>query len=318
MQILADRGADIPDSIIKKYNIKFAPLYINLDGKSYESGVDISSKEFYTLLANAKGMPTTSMPSPGDFLKLFKKIAQTDPDIFYISVSSGLSGTNKSAKQAIELMEKEDGNVEIFDSKTLSCPYGWQVEAAAKAFQDGWSMKEVKNYLKSIRLFANGMFTLNDLQYLIHGGRIGHIKALLATALQIKPVIKVDKGSGKYIDAGRGRTVKGAIRQIAVLMEKLYGEGARLRIQLLHGDYPKGLELLQNELDKHIDAVYDEPMHVAPVLGAHTGPSLIGLSAAPMDLFENPVRESTAEKLLDMLKLPGFNIPLLQESDKAI
>lgn len=316
MQIVADRGADLPNSIIEKYNIKFAPLYINLGGKTYESGVDITSKEFYQLLNNTNDMPTTSMPSPGDFAKLFDELAKTDPDIFYVHISSGLSGTSKAAKQGVEMVK--NANIQLFDSKTLSCPYGWQVEAAAKSFADGWSIKEVKNYLKSIRLFANGMFTLNDMKYLVHGGRISHIKGLLATALQLKPIIKVDKGSGKYIDAGRGRTIKGAIRQIAIIMEKLYGEGARLRIQLLHGDYPKGLEMLKEELDQHIDAVYEETLHIAPVLGAHTGPSMVGLSAAPMTIFENPARESTAEKLLDMLKLPGFNIPLLQESDKPI
>ena len=316
MQIVADRGADIPESIIKKYNIKFAPLYINLDGNTYESGVDINAKEFYQLLSKTDGMPTTAMPSPGDFAKLFTDLAQADQEIMYIHISSGLSGTSKAAKQGASMVE--GANIEFFDSKTLSCPYGWQVEAAAKAFEDGWTMKEVKNYLKSIRLFANGMFTLNDMKYLIHGGRIGHIKGLLATALQIKPIIKVDKGSGKYIDAGRGRTIKGAIRQIAILMEKTYGEGARLRVQLLHGDNQKGLDLLKTELDHHVEAHYEETLHIAPVLGAHTGPSMIGLSAAPMDIFENPVRESSAEKLLDMLKLPGFNIPLLQESDKII
>lgn len=316
MQIVADRGADLPESIVQKYNIQFAPLYINLDGKTYESGVDITSKEFYQLLGQTSSMPTTAMPSPGDFAKLFSDLAKRDPDIFYIHISSGLSGTANAAKQGAAMVE--NANIQFFDSKTLSCPYGWQVEAAAKYFSDGWSLKEVKNYLKSIRLFANGMFTLNDMKYLVHGGRISHIKGLLASALQLKPIIKVDKGTGKYIDAGRGRTIKGAIRQIAILVEKLYGEGARLRIQLLHGDYPDALDKLKSELDKHVDAIYEEALHIAPVLGAHTGPSMVGLSAAPMSIFENPVRESTAEKLLDLLKLPGFNIPLLQESNKII
>jgi DegV family protein with EDD domain len=316
MQIIADRGADIPDSIIKKYNIKFAPLYITLDGNTYSSGIDIDAKRFYEILGSTNAMPTTSMPSPGDFASLFKEIATEDPDIFYIHISSNLSGTSRAAKQGAEMVE--NANIQFFDSKTLSAPYGWQVEAAAKSFADGWTFKEVKNYLKTIRLFANGMFTLNEMKYLVHGGRISHIKGLLATALQLKPIIKVDKGTGRYIDAGRGRTIKGAIRQIAVLMEKMYGEGARLRVQLLHGDFPKGLEMLKEELAQHVEAIYEETLHIAPVLGAHTGPTMIGLSAAPMSIFENPVKESTAEKFLDMLKLPGFNIPLLQESDKVI
>jgi DegV family protein with EDD domain len=179
----------------------------------------------------------------------------------------------------------------------------------------GWQLPEIISYLKSIRLFSNGMFTLNDLSYLINGGRISHIKGLVAAALQLKPIIKVDKGSGKYIDAGRGRTMKGAIHQIATLIMKMYGEGARLRIQLLHGDNLPAVDMLKEELTKVIDAVFDETLHIAPVLGAHTGPSMVGLSAGPLQLFTNPIREATAETLLDRLKLPGFNLPLLQESN---
>lgn len=313
MQIVADRGMDLPLSTIEKYHITLAPLYINLDGKTYASGIDIDSKGFYQLLSKTKSYPQTSMPSPGDFAELFKKLAQKDREILYIHISAGLSGTSQAAKQGAQMVP--EANITFFDSKTLSCPYGWQVEAAAKTYQMGWSLPEILNYLKSIRLFSNGMFTLNDLSYLINGGRISHLKGLVATALQLKPIIKVDKGSGKYIDAGRGRTMKGAIRQIATLMMKMYGEGAKLRIQLLHGDNLPAVDMLREELLATLDVNFDETLHIAPVLGAHTGPSMVGLSGGPLELFTNPVRESTTESLLDRLKLPGFTLPLLQESN---
>jgi len=316
MQIVADRGMDLPQSTIDKYNIHIAPLYITLDGKTYKSGIDIESKDFYKLLGNTSSFPLTSMPSPGDFAKLFEELAETDPDILYISISSGLSGTHKAAVEGAKLVKK--ANVRIFNSKTLSGPYGWQVEAAAKTLEMGWSIDQILNYIKSIRLFAGAMFTLSDLKYLIHGGRISHLKGLLATALRLQPIIKVEKGSGKYIDAGRGRTMKGAIRQIATLMEKTYGSGANLRVQLLHADNPKAVELLRAEIVNRFEIHFDETLHIAPVLGAHTGPSMVGLCAGPMALFENPVPETTTEKLLDLFKLPGFSIPLLKESNLQI
>ena len=163
---------------------------------------------------------------------------------------------------------------------------------------------------------ANGMFTLSDMKYLVHGGRISHIKGLLANALQLQPIIKVDKASGKYTDAGKGRTMKGSIRQIATIIEKTYGIGARLRVQLLHGNNPKGVEMLETELkNRFSEILFDETMHIAPVLGAHTGPSMIGLSVGPLSLFENLVPENSPESLLDKLKLPGFSIPLLNDSN---
>lgn len=316
MQIVADRGADLSQAVIDQYNINIAPLYINLEGKTYSSGVDIDSKTFYQKLGQTDAMPTTSMPSPGDFAQLFDRLAQKDPDIFYIHISSGLSGTSKAAQQSLELVK--NANVELFDSKTLSSPYGWQVEAAAKALSNGWSVTEIKNYLQSVRLFSNGMFTLNDLKYLIHGGRISHLKGLLATALQLKPVITVDKTSGKYIDTGRGRTIKGAIKQIAVSLKKLYSEGTKLRIQLLQGDFAQGVELLKEVIDQQFEAVYEETLHIAPVLGAHTGPSMVGLSVAPWELFSNPTKDATPETLIDRFKLPGFSLSLLRDSNKPI
>jgi DegV family protein with EDD domain len=316
MQIVADRGADLSQAVIDQYDIKFAPLYIHLEDTTYSSGVDIDSKTFYQKLGQTDAMPTTSMPSPGDFAQLFDSLAEDDPDIFYIHISSGLSGTSKAAQQSLELVK--NSNVEMFDSKTLSSPYGWQVEAAVKALHNGWSIPEIKTYLQSIRLFSNGLFTLNDLKYLIHGGRISHLKGLLATALQLKPVIKVDKASGKYIDAGRGRTIKGAIKQIANALAKFYGEGAKLRIQLLQGDYDEGVEMLKEVIDQHFETVYEETLHIAPVLGAHTGPSMVGLSAGPWELFANPTKGTTAEELLEKFKLPGFSLSLLRDSNKPI
>jgi len=316
MQIVADRGADLSQAVIDQYNINIAPLYINLDGQTYSSGVDIDSKTFYQKLGQTDAMPTTSMPSPGDFAQLFDSLAQDDPDIFYIHISSGLSGTSKAAQQSLELVK--NANVEMFDSKTLSSPYGWQVEAAAKALNNGWSIPDIKIYLQSIRLFSNGMFTLNDLKYLIHGGRISHLKGFLATALQLKPVIVVDKATGKYIDAGKGRTIKGAIKQIASALAKFYGEGAKLRIQLLQGDFNEGVEMLKDVIDQHFETIYEETLHIAPVLGAHTGPSMVGLCAGPWELFANPTKGTTAEELLGKFKFPGFSLSLLRDSNKPI
>lgn len=313
MQIVADRGMDLSSNVIEKFNIHLVPLYITLNGKTYSSGVDINAQDFYRLLSETRAYPQTAMPSPGDFANLFRTLAQKDPEIFYVHISAGLSGTSQAAKQGAEMVP--EAKVHFFDSKTLSCPLGWQVEAAAKSFSQGWSINEVINYLKSIRLFANGLFTLNDLSYLIHGGRISHLKGLLATALQLKPIIKVDKGTGKYVDAGRGRTMKGAISQIAAIIEKMYGAGTKLRIQLLHGDNLAGVETLRREIESRFDAIFDETLHIAPVLGAHTGPSMVGLSAGPLELFTNPLRESNSESLLDKLKLPGFTLPLLKESN---
>ncbi len=283
MQIVSDRGADLSKEQFKDLDIHFVPLKITLEGKTYLGGDDLSSEEFYRLLEETQAFPTTSQPSPGDFAELYRKLAQVDPEILSIHISSGLSGTLESAKLGAAMVPET--KVHIFDTKTLSCPEGWQVEAAAKAVKAGWPLDRIYSLLESIREKAEGMFTLNDLRYLIHGGHISHLKGLLASLLNIKPVIGVDHQSGKYISLVQEVTLKRAIKKMVELAGKLYPEGTQLRVQPLHGFNPAAVELVIQTFKEHYDCVFEAVTPVAPVLGAHTGPSLVGFAVAPMEIF---------------------------------
>src|ERR1700690_2158839 len=123
MQVVTDLGSDHAPGQIDGLNIHFAPLRISLDGHSYVSGVDLSPKEFYKLLSETESFPTTSQPSAGDFAKLYRELAKTDPEILSIHVSSGLSGTFNSALAGASMVP--EAHVTVVDSKTLSCPLGW-------------------------------------------------------------------------------------------------------------------------------------------------------------------------------------------------
>lgn len=284
MQIVTDHGMDLDESQKKNLDLHFVPLQINLDGKTYEGGKDLTSEDFYTLLQTATSLPTTSQPSPSDFADLYRRLAEKDADILSIHISSGLSGTLNSARLGAEMVP--EANITLVDSKTLSCPFGWQVEAAAQALKSGWSLEKILSYLQTIRSRTNAYYTLGSLRYLIHGGRISHLKGLLASVLNIKPIITVDKESGKYVDVAKERTLKRAIERIAQTVAEQFGEGANLRIQLLHGQNPDGVEILREALQKLVHCHFEPTVAIAPVLGAHTGPSLVGLSAAPMEIFQ--------------------------------
>jgi DegV family protein with EDD domain len=284
MQIVTDTGADFFPEQISGIKIHKAALLINYQGQVYTGGDDLSYEEFYQRLGESEDMPTTSQPSPADFAEIYRELAKTDPDIFSIHISSGLSGTINSARLGAELVP--EANVTIFDSKTLGCSFGWQVEAAAKAFKKGWPVEKVVTYLQKIQEKTETVFTLGSLKYLIHGGRISHLKGLLANLLDLKPIIFVDKVTGRYFDLAKERTLKRAIKKLASKMAKQYGEGSQVRIQMTHGNNPEGLALLKEELTQFFDIVWDNTIPVAPVLGAHTGPSLIGMAIAPANIFE--------------------------------
>lgn len=284
MQIVTDRAADLSPEQLEGLEINFSPLRIILDGKTYNSGVDLDGVTFYRMLGETESYPTTSQPSAGEFAEMYRHLAKTDPDILSIHISSGLSGTYNSAVAGAQMVP--EANITLWDTMTLSCPMAWQVEAAARMAKNGAALKDILARLQVIRQKVEGMYTLDTLKYLIHGGRISHITGLIASVLNIKPIIGVEKEHGKYTQLARHITIKRAIAGLADIVAGWHQPGSRLRIQLLHGNNLEGVELLRSKLAGLYDITWVPTVPIAPVLGAHTGPGLVGLAVGPMDVFE--------------------------------
>ncbi len=280
MQIVTDRGMDLSPEQMKDLDIHFVPLTFTLGGKSYRSGEDIQPDEFYALLEADGGFPTTSQPSPGVFAELYRRLAKSDPDILSIHISSGLSGTVNAARLGAQMVP--EANVTVVDSKTLSGALGWQVEAAAKAVKAGWAKERVLALVDRVRAATDTLYTLATLRYLIHGGRISHLKGLLGSVLNIKPLIGVEKEQGIYAQRGSARTLRGAISRLADLVAEQYAPGTALRVQVLHGANPEGAAQLRERLDSLFACEWLPTGPIAPVLGAHTGPGLVGVAFAPV------------------------------------
>lgn len=284
MIIVTDRGADLSPDQLKGHDIHFASLRIALDNKTYESGVDLDGDTFYKILGATDSYPTTSQPSAGEFAEMYRKLAETGEEILSIHISSGLSGTYNAAVAGAQMAP--EAKVTIWDSKTLSCPLGWQVETAVKMAEAGASIKDILPKLDTLRQNVEGIYTLDTLRYLIHGGRISHISGLLAQMLNIKPVIGVGKSDGKYVQLGKHVSIKRSIQGIVDVVAEKYPGQKRLRVQLLHGNNPDGIALLREKMNQRFDCVWLPTVPVAPALGAHTGPGLVGLAVGPAALFE--------------------------------
>lgn len=286
MQIVSDRGMDLSaQQMIGLDNLHLVPLLLTLDGKTYRSGEDIQPEEFYRLLEATDSFPTTSQPSAGDFADVYRRLAGRDPDILSIHISSGLSGTLNAARAGARLVP--EANVTLIDTKTLSAAQGWQVEAAAHALKAGWSKGRILELLERIEAATDTVFTLDDLKYLIHGGRISHIKGLLASVLHIKPLIGVEKPDGKYGQRGQARTFSKALKAIADVITRRHPPGSALRMQVMHAHNPEGAAALREHLDGLFRCTWLPVGPIAPVLGAHTGPSLVGVAYAPMAVFDD-------------------------------
>lgn len=283
MQIVTDSGFDLSQQQIGDFKIYTLPLNITLSGISYRSGIDIQPEEFYQLLEKTEDMPTTSVPSPGEFLEIYQKAAEEDPDILSIHISSGLSGTYNSARTAAE--EMKDANITLVDSRSLSAEMGWQVEAAIQGVKAGWEIDKILALMTKIRESSEIIFTLPDLTYLIHGGRISHLKGLLASLLGIKPLIGVDKADGKYYDRGKARTFKRAIQAIPNYIAEKFSPGTQLRAQIGHANNPDAANQLREAMEKIFSCEWLPDCSISPVLGAHTGRGLVGLVFAPLSEY---------------------------------
>ncbi|NIW44619.1 MAG: DegV family EDD domain-containing protein [Gammaproteobacteria bacterium] len=283
MQILTDSGYDLSPEQLSGFQIHQVPLFINLNGTTYRSGIDITIDEFYQLLAETEEMPTTSLPSPGDFVETYQKLSEEDPDILSVHISSGLSSTFRSAKTGADMVP--EAKVTVYDTKTLSVGMGWHVEAAARMAKAGWPEDKIIKTLDQIHEVSDLMYTLPELKYLIHGGRISHIKGLVAQVLRIKPLISVGKEDGKYYQKSQQRTFKKAMQGIVSQVASEITPGTPLRVQVAHANNPDGADQLQEFFDKEFECKFLPHCSIAPVLGAHTGPGLVGAAYAPLENY---------------------------------
>ncbi len=287
MKIVTDSAADMSNEELEQLGIAQAPLFIQFP-EGEVSAADISADDFYNRLeAMRPAIPTTAQPSAGIFAELYSKLAATEKNIFSIHISSGLSGTINSARDGGEQV-KDKANVSHWDTLTLSGGERFQVMAAALASKAGWAMEAIQERLKKIRENTEVIYTLDTLEYLARGGRIGRVKALAGALLNLKPVIRVDT-DGKYSTVGNGRTLSKSIGMIADSVCEKYGN-TPLWVTVLHGRFAEKADALAAELKEKLNIAKLEIVRISPVLGVHTGPGIVGAGIVPMDLMSDLVK----------------------------
>jgi DegV family protein with EDD domain len=285
MQIVTDSGTDIclPPDERAGLSWNVVPLVVTLGGASFREGIDIQPAEFYHVLSATDELPTTSQPSVGDFAEAYRRLAATDPEILSIHMSSGLSGTAHAARAGAELVP--EAHVTVVDTKTLSAAAGWQVEAAARAVRAGWAKERILALIAQVGAASDSLYTLQELKYLIHGGRISHIKGLIASVLNIKPLIGVEKEGGTYVQMGQARSFQRATKGLVDLIAKQHAPGSALRVQVLHANNADGAAALREQMAQRFACSWLPTGLISLVLGAHTGPSMVGVAYAPLAAF---------------------------------
>ncbi len=284
MKIVTDCAADMSAEELEELGITQAPLFIQFPEGEVNSA-DISADEFYNRLeAMRPAIPTTAMPSTGLFVELYRKAAEKGKDILSIHISSGLSGTINAARDGGEQV-KTEANVSYWDTLTLSGGERFQVMAAALADKAGWAMNAIQERLAAIREKTEVIYTLDTLEYLARGGRIGRVKALAGALLNLKPVIRVDT-DGKYSTVSTGRTLGKSMTAITEHLHGKYGN-TPLWVTVLHGRFAEKADALAKEIQEKLNIAKLEVMRISPVLGVHTGPGIVGAAVVPMELMSD-------------------------------
>lgn len=287
MRIVTDSASDLTREDIEAHRIAVAPLYITFPDRTVRSE-DVSPDEFYDALAAMRPeAPTTSQPSVGDFEAVYRELLDADSEVLSIHISSGLSGTVESAREAARRVN--EAAITVFDTLSLSGGERFHVLAAALASAAGYARERVVSVLEAIRSRCEVVFTLEELDYLIKGGRIGRVQGTLANLLAIKPVIHVNKEDGRYDTVSRARSLKRALSEIVDFLESTFAADGPLWVTVMHGACPETAASLTSLVKERLQIARLEQLRVSPVLGVHTGPSVVGACACPVSCFEGLV-----------------------------
>ncbi len=255
----------------KAFNAHVIPLKICFAQREYFDG-ELTSEEFYQSLDTAPELPRSSQPSPGDFIALYDKLLNQYDSIISIHLSNALSGTVNAARLAAETLQRK---ISVVDSKNISLGIGLMVGEAARCIEEGMHVSQILERLHLVRNNLETLFTLNTLEYLHKGGRIGKVTSLVGSILHIKPIIRVNS-EGVYIPVGKARSQNKALEQIVQQIEQL-ARGRKIRtLAVAHGAAPDAADKLRILLEHTFQTKVTFFTQVGAVIGVHTGPGTVG------------------------------------------
>jgi DegV family protein with EDD domain len=273
--IVVDGGVDLPPGFARHYGLRMIPLMLSFGQGMLRSGMDIEAPEFYSRLRAHKEQPSTSMPSVGDYVALYKEAAEAGLPVLSMHLSSGLSGSYNSAHIAREMLP--DLEIHLVDCGTLSAAMGMQVLVAAEMAREGAPVEAILAATRRVHESTSIFYTLDTLEYLKRGGRIGRVAGFVGTLLGLRPIITVDKATGTYVGAGKARSFRLAASSIVEQVVADAGEGSSISLVVLHGDCEAEAVRLLEALRKRLKVEWVHTIRINPSLGVHVGPDTVGV-----------------------------------------
>ncbi len=273
--IVTDSTASVPPELAQQYNIRVIPLKVLFGQESYRDGIDIMPAEFYRRVEENKELPTTSQPSAGEFSALYAELAQEHDGIVSVHISSQLSGTVGAAQTAAKQASLP---VRVVDSLSTAMGLGFAAVEAAKAAQIGGSLDEAARRAEVISQRMHVHLLPRTLNYLKWGGRIGGAASLVATILNIHPVLYVKDGRAEVLE--KVRTHKRALhRMVESIVERLEPGDGTVHVAIHHvnnrQDADRVAEIVKIRLNPE-KLIFND---LSLAVGVHVGPGTVGVIA---------------------------------------
>lgn len=269
--IVLDSTADFPEAPQRFANWRVVPLYVRFGDESYKDYVELSPEEFYARLRTAPELPTTSQPTPGDFLETYEQLAAYDR-IYSLHISSVLSGTYQSAATAAD--ELGGDRVRVVDSESASAAIAMLGLAIQTRLDRGTTDEEIESLIARFKADAELIFTVDTLEFLRRGGRIGRASAWAGQLLHVKPILTIER---EVVPLKRVRGNQKAMQEFVTAFTSSTADTPTLKIGIAHADAPERAEQLRKMVRaERPQAEIEIVTTLGAVVGTHAGPGTVG------------------------------------------
>lgn len=273
--IVTDSMACVPAELVEKHGILLAPSSVIIDNQVYHDGIDLTPGQVYDLQRRNRILPTTSAPSPGEHLDIYRQASEKADAILHISIAPSLTMAYDSALQARELAREQlpGIRIEILDTGTAAGAQCFLVLAAARVVEAGGDISDAMDTVKRMIPRVHLYVTVDTLYFLAKSGRVPKVAAWASSILAIKPILQISGGEATAVE--RVRTRPRAVNRLVEIMESKVNQRP-VHVNLMHAGVPDEAEGLKEKILGKFDCVEMYVTEFSPVMGAHTGPGLLG------------------------------------------
>jgi len=275
--LVTDSSAYLPPELVTESGVDVIPIYIHSGGETYRDGVDIDATVFYERLTSIPALPTTSQPSAGDFVELYRHLSTEADAIISVHISSGISGTVSSAFTARQLLANMADPPEIYviDSRTTAHGLALLVTAAARDIADGTPAAQVAQRVETLASRVSTIFVVDTLEYLRKGGRIGGAAALAGSVLKVKPVLYLNEGRIDVLE--KVRTASKAKQRLLEIVAERAGKQP-IHACIVHAQVPQEAERIRRHVADSFECRELFAVEFSPAIAVHVGPGTVGVA----------------------------------------